>query len=110
MLCLCSLQFVPLSANTYFLKIKSNKALILFISFKYIVSYITKKRRKWYFYLLTTYHFMDICYTNLLSIKIKPMGEVATCMVEIDPEMPLYSIGVVEDILGIPQRILRTYE
>lgn len=31
-------------------------------------------------------------------------------MVEINPEMPLYSIGVVEDILGIPQRILRTYE
>lgn len=31
-------------------------------------------------------------------------------MVEIDPEMPLYAIGVVEDILGIPQRILRTYE
>ncbi|MCA9395697.1 MAG: MerR family transcriptional regulator [Candidatus Omnitrophica bacterium] len=31
-------------------------------------------------------------------------------MVEIDPDMPLYSIGVVEDILGIPQRILRAYE
>lgn len=31
-------------------------------------------------------------------------------MVDIDPEMPLYGIGVVEEILGIPQRILRLYE
>ena len=31
-------------------------------------------------------------------------------MVEINTEMPLYSIGVVEDILSIPQRILRFYE
>ncbi len=31
-------------------------------------------------------------------------------MIEIDPAAPLYSIGVVEDIVGIPQRILRLYE
>lgn len=31
-------------------------------------------------------------------------------MVDIDPNMPLYSIGVVEDILKIPQRMLRFYE
>lgn len=31
-------------------------------------------------------------------------------MVNIDPNMPLYSIGVVEDILKIPQRMLRFYE
>lgn len=31
-------------------------------------------------------------------------------MVHIDPAMPLYNIGVVEDILKIPQRILRLYE
>lgn len=31
-------------------------------------------------------------------------------MVDINPQMPLYSIGVVEEILQIPQRILRLYE
>ncbi len=31
-------------------------------------------------------------------------------MVKINPNAPLYSIGVVEEILKIPQRILRFYE
>jgi MerR family transcriptional regulator/heat shock protein HspR len=31
-------------------------------------------------------------------------------MPEIDPNKPLYPIGVVAEILGIPQRILRAYE
>ncbi|CAE6491169.1 MerR family transcriptional regulator/heat shock protein HspR [Nitrosomonas nitrosa] len=38
------------------------------------------------------------------------LSKITAHMVKIDPDMPLYSIGVVEDILGIPQRILRTYE
>ena len=29
---------------------------------------------------------------------------------DLDEKKPLYSIGVVEDILGIPQRVLRFYE
>ena len=31
-------------------------------------------------------------------------------MPEIDPSKPLFTIGIVADILGIPQRILRAYE
>jgi MerR family transcriptional regulator/heat shock protein HspR len=31
-------------------------------------------------------------------------------MVKIDPDKPLYPIGVVADILGVPQRVLRAYE